>query len=38
MATPGLFKITAFSNKGYYVIIPVHDVLTKFYSGIKIIL
>ena len=26
MATPGLFKITVFRNKGYYVIIPVYDV------------
>ena len=29
MATPGLLKITVFSNKGYGVIIPVDDVTNK---------
>ena len=29
MATPGLLKITVFSNKGYGVIIPVDDVTSK---------
>ena len=38
MATPGLFKITIFWNKGYDVIIPVHGVPTKFYHVIQIIL
>ena len=29
MATPGLLKITVFWNKGYDVIISVHDVTNK---------
>ena len=29
MATPGLLKITGFRNKGYDVIIYVHDVTNK---------
>ena len=29
MATPGLLKITVFWNKGYDVIIYVHDVTSK---------
>ena len=29
MVTPGLLKITVFSNKGYGVIIPVDDVTNK---------
>ena len=32
MATPGLLKITVFSNKGYGVIISVHDVTNKISS------
>ena len=32
MATPGLLKITVFWNKGYDVIIPVHDVTNKILS------
>ena len=33
MATPGLLKIKVFWNKGYDVIISVHDVTNKFLSG-----
>ena len=33
MATPGLLKITVFWNKGYDVIIYVHDVTNKILSG-----
>ena len=32
MATPGLLKITVFSNKGYDVIISFHDVTNKILS------
>ena len=32
MATPGLLKITVFWNKGYDVIISVHDVTNKVLS------
>ena len=32
MATPGLLKTTIFCNKGYDVIIPVHDVINKILS------
>ena len=32
MATPGLLKITGFRNKGYDVIIYVHDVTNKILS------
>ena len=32
MATPGLLKIEVFWNKGYDVIISVHDVPNKFLS------
>ena len=32
MATPGLFKITLFWNKGYEVIIPVDGVNNKILS------
>ena len=32
MATPGFLKITAFWNKGYDVIIYVHDVTRNFLS------
>ena len=32
MATPGLLKITVFWNKGYDVIIFVHDVTSKILS------
>ena len=32
MATPGLLKITVLWNKGYDVIIPVHDVTNKILS------
>ena len=32
MATPGLLKITVFWNKGYDVIISVHDVTNKILS------
>ena len=32
MATPGLLKIKVFWNKGYDVIISVHDVTNKFLS------
>ena len=32
MATPGLLKIKAFWNKGYDVIISVHDVTNKLLS------
>ena len=32
VATPDLFKTTVFWNKGYYVIIPVHDVSHKILS------
>ena len=28
-ATPGLLKTTVFQNKGYDVIVPVHDVSNK---------
>ena len=38
MATPSLLKITVFLNKGYNIIIPVHDVTNKFYHVIQIIL
>ena len=33
MATPGLLKIKVFVNKGYDVIIFVHDVTNKILSG-----
>ena len=33
MATPGLFKIRVFWNKGYDVIISDHDVTNKFLYG-----
>ena len=33
MATPGLLKIKVFWNKGYGVIIYVHDVTRKILSG-----
>ena len=33
MASPGLPKTTAFSNKGFDVIIPVHDVAKKISSS-----
>ena len=33
MATPGLLKITVFWNKGYDVIISVHDVTNKILSS-----
>ena len=32
LATPGLFKIKIFWNKGYDVIIPVYDVTSKIVS------
>ena len=32
IVTPGLLKITVFWNKGYDVIIPVHDVTNKILS------
>ena len=32
MATPGLLKIKVFWNKGYDVIISVHDVINKILS------
>ena len=32
IATPGLLKITVLWNKGYDVIIPVHDVTNKILS------
>ena len=32
MAKPGLLKTTAFWNKGYDVIIPVHEVANKVLS------
>ena len=32
IATPGFLKITVFWNKGYDVIIPVHDVTNKILS------
>ena len=32
MATPGLLKIKVFWNKGYDVIIPVHDATNKILS------
>ena len=32
LATPGLFKIKIFWNKGYDVIIPVYDVTNKIVS------
>ena len=32
MAMPGLLKITVFWNKGYEVIISVHDVINKILS------
>ena len=32
MATPGLLKTTVFWNKGYDVVIPVHDVTKKILS------
>ena len=35
---PGLLKIKVFLNKGYDVIIFVHDVPAKFYHVIQIIL
>ena len=33
MATPGFLKIAVFWNKGYGVIIYVHDVTNKFLSS-----
>ena len=30
MATPSLLKVNVFSNKGYDVIIHVHDITNKF--------
>ena len=38
MATTGLFKIMAFWNKCYDVLISVYDATTKFYHVITIIL
>ena len=38
MATLGLLKIKVFWNKGYDVIIYVHDVTNKILSGDSIIL
>ena len=38
MAPPGLLKTMLFSNKGYDVIVSVHDVVDKIYNVIKIIL
>ena len=32
MATPGLFRITVFWNKGYDVIISINDVTKKMFS------
>ena len=32
MATPGLLKTTVFLNKGYDVVIPVHDVTKNILS------
>ena len=32
MATPGIVKITVFWNKGYDVIISIHDVTNKILS------
>ena len=32
MATPGLHKIKVFWNKGYFVVIHVHDVTNKILS------
>ena len=32
MATPGLFKVKTFWNKGYNVIISVHGVISKIFS------
>ena len=32
MATPGLLETTIFWNKGYNVIIPIHDVTNKILS------
>ena len=32
MANPGLLKVTVFWNKGYDVIIPVNDVISKILS------
>ena len=38
MATPGLLKIRIFGNKGYDVMISVHDVNNKFLLCIQTIL
>ena len=38
MATLGLLKIRPFSNKGYDVILSVHNVTSKFVYEIQIIL
>ena len=38
MATLGLPKLRVFWNKGYDVIISVHDATSKFYRVIQIIL
>ena len=38
MATLGLLKIKIFWNQGYYVIISVYDISTKFYHVTQIIL
>ena len=38
MATTGLFKMTVFWNKDHDVIIPVNDVIKKFYHVFQIIL
>ena len=38
MATQGFLKITVFWNKGYGVIVPVNEVINKFYHVAQIIL
>ena len=38
MAPPGLLKTMLFSNKGYDVIVSVHDVVDKIYNVIQFIL
>ena len=38
MTTPGFLKIKVFWNKGYDARISVHDVPTKFYHAIQIML
>ena len=37
MASPGLLIITVFGNKSYDIILPVDDVIKKFYHLIQII-